>query len=116
MFEEALEEAGLGVKLHVISAREDAFDFVRQDDKYEDTPIPDVTLLDWNLPNAEAEDLLHLLKDTYPDIPVIVITGSEPYREILEEEAVRADDYRCKPTDPDEYNELIQHCIELYRQ
>lgn len=71
-------------EFHVASDGDEALDFLYQRGDYADAPLPNLVLLDWNLPGTDGEEVLAELKND-PDrkhVPVVVITGSEFDREI----------------------------------
>src|SRR5258708_13145331 len=37
--------------------------------------VPDVAIVDLKLPDGSGLDLLHRIKETYADVPVIILTG-----------------------------------------
>ena len=70
--------------------------------------IPDLILLDMFFPEESGMDILKSLKETYPDIKVLVITAM--HRESLNKEvkAAGADDILYKPIDMDDLTLAIQ--------
>lgn len=61
--------------------------------------IPDILLVDWNLPVVDGLDVLHWLKGSrYSDIPVIFLTSRNTEGDIVTALTDGADDYIIKPT------------------
>ena len=61
--------------------------------------IPDILLIDWNLPVVDGLDVLHWLKGSrYSDIPVIFLTSRNTEGDIVTALTDGADDYIIKPT------------------
>ena len=60
---------------------------------------PDLILLDWNLPELEAEELVPVLREKYTNISVIVLSGRPEIRS--EALAVGADAFVSKADPPD---------------
>lgn len=63
---------------------------------------PDLVLLDLGLPVITGESLLKEIKDTYPEIKVIILTGKDQLNTVLEGFALGADDFVKKPFQTEE--------------
>lgn len=65
----------------------------------EKSPLPDVILLDWNLPKVSGGNVLHRLKEhrTMRRIPVLVFSSSEADRDIQDAYDGHANGYVRKP-------------------
>ena len=60
--------------------------------------VPDVLLIDWNLPKVDGLDVLHWLKGSrYENIPVIFLTSRKDEDDIVKALSDGADDYITKP-------------------
>ncbi len=60
--------------------------------------VPDVLLIDWNLPKVGGLDVLHWLKGSrYDNIPVIFLTSRNTEDDIVTALTDGADDYMVKP-------------------
>lgn len=79
------------------------------------TPVPDLILLDLNLPRMDGRELLaHLKGDpNLRRIPVIVLTTSKAQTDVLKAYDLHANAYLNKPFDPDEYPAIV-HAIEEF--
>ena len=108
LLEEAFEEASLETTVHAVSTGEAALDFVNQHGEYDDAPQPDVVLLDWSLPKMDGDEVLSELTTNSPEIPVVILTGSNPLKEAVESMTSQADAYLTKPTEPDAYTEILR--------
>lgn len=97
---EALKKSNLSATLHVVSDGEQALQFLERSEPYENAPLPDLMLLDLNLPRLSGEEVLAELK-THPTnrrIPVIVLTSSQAQEDILKAYDRHANCYIVKPT------------------
>ena len=63
------------------------------------TDLPDVALLDWNLPDGQGADLCRELWQRWPRLPLLMLTVRDDTRDILAGFACGADDYVTKPFD-----------------
>lgn len=107
---EALEDAKMRNNVSVARDGQEALDFLRGEDGFEDTPRPDLILLDLNLPKKDGREVLRIVKDD-PDlksIPVVVLTTSGDEKDVLESYEHRANAYIVKPMDFDQFFKAIQ--------
>lgn len=107
---EALEEAKVRNRLHVVSDGVEAMAFLRRDGRYAEAPRPDLILLDLNLPRMDGREVLgQLKKDTLlRRIPVVVLTTSEAEKDILEAYELHANAYIVKPVDLAQFLEIVK--------
>ena len=105
----ALEQGKLGNNLHVVTDGVEALDFLRQTGEYDDTPRPDLILLDLNMPRKDGQDVLKELKadDDLCRIPVVVLTSSESEEDIAKSYELNANAYLTKPVDFDGFIEIV---------
>lgn len=60
--------------------------------------VPDILIVDWNLPTVDGLDVLHWLKGSrYDDIPVIFLTSRNTEDDIVRALTDGADDFIIKP-------------------
>ena len=105
LFRKALEEAGLNFALTVIDDGSQALAFVRGEREYAGNPVPDLVVLDLNLPKHEGIEILKAieLSRRFEGAPV-VITSSSPWPPRLTgSERLRVSRYIPKPPDLDAF-------------
>ena len=88
--------------------------------------IPDVAIVDLKLPDGSGLDLLHRIKESYPDVSVIILTGHATVDSAVKALKVGAEDYVTKPVDLPRLQVILksvedkqmmkQEIIELRRQ
>jgi DNA-binding NtrC family response regulator len=61
--------------------------------------VPDVAIVDLKLPDGSGLDLLHQVKETYPDVSVVILTGHATVDSAVKALKVGAEDYVTKPVD-----------------
>ncbi len=61
--------------------------------------VPDAAIVDLKLPDGSGLDLLHRIKETYPDVSVIILTGHATVDSAVKALKVGAEDYVTKPVD-----------------
>lgn len=81
---EALEEAKILSKLSVIKDGKEAIEFAGKVGKYGNADVPDLILLDINLPKKNGHEVLTFIKksDHLKHIPVIMLTTSSAEKDI----------------------------------
>jgi two-component system, chemotaxis family, response regulator Rcp1 len=91
----ALERAKLRNRVHVAQDGVAALDFLQ-------THMPDLILLDLNLPKLDGREVLERVKndDRVRHIPVIVVTSSEAEADVARSYRLNANAYVTKPIDP----------------
>ena len=97
--QEALEEAKVANRLHVVRNGEDALAFLRREGEFTDAPCPDIILLDLNLPRMNGAEVLEAIRSD-PDLthlPVIVLTTSSADEDVLRSYQLHANSYVRKP-------------------
>jgi chemotaxis family two-component system response regulator Rcp1 len=112
---EAFKEGKVNNALHVVQNGEDAMAFLKQEEKYQDVPRPDLILLDLNLPKKDGREVLEEIKSE-PDlkrIPVVILTTSKAEEDILRTYNLHANCYINKPVDLDEFIRIAKS-IENY--
>ena len=105
LIEEALVEAGVPAKLHVVSDGESALAFIERADASDDAICPQLLLLDLNIPKKSGTEILDRVRRSTKcgNIPVIVVTSSDSPQDRELTSRLGATRYFRKPTDYDEY-------------
>ena len=110
---EALKEAKLKNKISVVRDGEQALAFLYKEGIYAHEDIPQLVLLDINLPKIDGKEVLGRIKSD-PDlkkIPVVILTTSSSEKDILEAYNNYANCYITKPVDLDKFIDVI-HTVE----
>lgn len=58
---------------------------------------PSLVLLDLGLPDIQGETVLKIIREDFPDLPVVILTAKSKPQEIAEGLNLGADDYLAKP-------------------
>ncbi len=69
---------------------------------YLDDNWADLVLLDLQLPDVRGESLCRQIKETYPEIPLIILTAKDQTKDVVKGFQIGADDYITKPFDSEE--------------
>jgi CheY-like chemotaxis protein len=107
---EALREARVQNRLHVVGDGAEAMAFLRREGRYAQAPQPDLVLLDLNLPRKDGREVLAEIKADAKlrHIPVVVLTTSAAERDVASSYALHANCYVTKPMELDHYLEAVR--------
>ncbi len=107
---EALEDCKMINNLHVAEDGEIALDYLFRTAGHEDIPIPDLIILDLNLPRLDGREVLEKIKsdDRLKLIPVVILTTSEADEDILKMYELHANCYITKPLNLERFFEVVK--------
>ncbi|WP_033342914.1 response regulator [Catenuloplanes japonicus] len=116
MTQEAFEEHKLRNRLTVVSDGAEALAYLRQEGKYENSILPDLILLDLNLPRRDGREVLEEIKrdEKLRRIPVVVLTTSQADEDILRSYQLHANAYVTKPVDFDRFIAVVRQIDEFF--
>jgi len=105
LVKEVLREGKIYVNLIVAEDGEEAIAYLRKEDKYKDVELPDLILLDLNMPKKSGHELLDDMKgdNNLKHIPVIVMTVSNAEEDVLKSYNLHANAYIVKPVELDQF-------------
>jgi len=108
--QEALSEGKVRNRVHVVMDGEAAMAFLRREGEYADVPLPDLILLDLNLPKKDGREVLREIKEdeNLKHIPVVVLTTSSADEDILRSYNLHANCYITKPIDFDRFIYVVR--------
>jgi two-component system, chemotaxis family, response regulator Rcp1 len=107
---EALKENKVRNNLHHVLDGVEAMRFLRRGAPYAGVPVPDLILLDLNLPRKDGREVLEEIKGD-PElrlVPVVVLTTSAAERDLIKSYNLHANAYIIKPIDLDRFIEVVQ--------
>ncbi len=112
---EALKDAKVLNEIYVAKDGVEAMDFLNKKEKFAKAPIPDMILLDLNLPRKDGREVLAEIKKDpkLKHIPVIVLTTSKADEDIIKSYNLHANAYITKPVDLNRFVEII-HTLEEF--
>ncbi len=98
---EAFREGRLNHRLSVAEDGEEALQFLRRQGRYDKVLLPDLILLDLNLPRMDGREVLAEVKRDpgLQMIPVVVLTTSDLETDVQHAYAHHANCYLTKPVD-----------------
>jgi CheY-like chemotaxis protein len=116
LFSEALRRWGWKHHLSHASDGEEAMDFLRRRGRFSDAPVPDLIVLDLNLPIMSGRDVL---KEIRPDpvlgqIAVVILTTSSTDCDVVQAFGLLDGAYFVKPAAFGDYADIIDRMKELW--
>jgi two-component system response regulator len=109
LFSRAFARSGLGGVLKDVGSAEEALLVLNRTGPFAQLARPRLIILDLGLPQLDGRDFLALLRSQlrYKDIPIIILSGSENYRDIQHCRELQVVEYLVKPTSMEELIALI---------
>jgi len=106
---EAFEDVKIVVKLSIVKDGKEAIDFIDRNGKYAGETLPDLLLLDVNLPKKNGHEVLKYIKgkDALKQIPVIMLTTSSTELDINLSYNNYANCYITKPVEVNDFLAII---------
>lgn len=113
---EALEEGKIINKLSVARDGQEALDFLNKEGKFQTSELPDLILLDVNLPKKNGHEVLKYIKthQVFRSIPVIMLTTSSSQKDINESYKNYANCYITKPIELSDFMKAIGKIEEFW--
>ncbi len=113
---EGLAEGKLLNNLHVVSNGEEAMAYLRRQGVYAHAPLPDLILLDLNLPRKDGREVLAEVKadGELSSIPVVVLTSSESEEDVKKSYHLHANCYIAKPIRFGEFVRVVKMIEEFW--
>ncbi len=113
---EAFKESQIKAKMKVVTTGEEAMDYLKGGEKRGDDPMPDLILLDLNLPRMDGRALLRRLKSdpVLKSLPIIVLSSSSLETDIREVYDMNANCYIVKPSDLEGFFKVAKSLKEFW--
>ena len=107
---EAFEEARIKNNVTVLKDGEEAIRYLTRKPPYENAVLPDIILLDINLPKIDGKEVLSFIKSNprLKQIPVVMLTTSSSESDVSDAYEANANCYITKPVDVNKFFEVIR--------
>lgn len=108
--QEVFSEFKMHNNLHVVNDGVEALKLLYRDKQYINIPLPDLILLDLNLPKKDGREVLEEIKadKNLKHIPVVVLTTSKAEQDIFKAYDLHANCYITKPVELDQFIAVIK--------
>jgi CheY-like chemotaxis protein len=108
--QEVLKEGKIYNHLNVVEDGEKAIAFLNRIEPYINAPLPDLILLDLNLPRRNGLEVLGIIKtnEALKHIPVVVFTTSQAEEDITSAYNLHANCYITKPIDLEQFTKSVK--------
>jgi len=112
----AFQQAKLVANLHHVDDGKKCLEFLRRQPPYSDAPVPDIVLLDLDMPVMDGRQVLaEIVKDdALKHLAVVVLTTRDERAEILRMYQLRCNSYICKPAEFDKYVDVIKKLADYW--
>ncbi len=113
---EALKDAKVLNEIFVARDGVEALEFLHRKGRFSKVPLPDLILLDLNLPKKDGREVLAEIKEDpiLKHIPVVVLTTSKADEDIVKTYNLHANAYITKPVDLARFAEIIHVLNEFW--
>ncbi len=107
---EVLNENKIFNSVYIVKDGVEAMDFLHTKGKYQESPKPDLIILDLNLPRKDGREVLAEIKsdDELKRIPVVIMTISQAEEDIFKSYNLHANCFVTKPIDLDQFIKVIK--------
>ena len=115
LVERNLERERVGNVLDRVRDGAEALAYLRREAPFEDSPRPDVILLDLRLPKLDGHEVLEIIKrdPELTTIPVVVMTTSDAERDRSRAYEQNVNSYLVKPVDFEKFRQMVRD-LSLY--
>lgn len=110
LLQEVLKRGKIDVDLQTVEDGIEAMSYLKKENKYKDVELPDLVLLDLNLPLKSGHEVLAEMKEdeNLRYIPVIVMTISRDDEDVLKSYHLHANAYIIKPIEINQFIDAIK--------
>ena len=110
LIKEVLSDGKIANLLHNVKDGVQAMAFLRKEGSYVNVVMPDLIILDLNLPKKDGREVLSEIKDDpeLKKIPVVIMTTSQAEEDILKSYNLHANCYITKPIDLNQFIKVVK--------
>jgi two-component system response regulator len=116
LIKEVLSDGKIANLLHNVKDGVQAMAFLRKEGSYVNVVMPDLIILDLNLPKKDGREVLSEIKDDpeLKKIPVVIMTTSQAEEDILKSYNLHANCYITKPIDLNQFIKVVKSIEEFW--
>ena len=107
--QKAFRQGRIANHITVAKNGEEAMEILRRQNKHADASVPDLILLDLNLPRKSGQEVLNEIKSdpVLKHIPVVVLTSSKAELDVVKTYDLHANSYIIKPVSMEKFAETV---------
>jgi chemotaxis family two-component system response regulator Rcp1 len=111
----AFKKSKFAGNLNIVTDGEQALLFLNQEDPYSKVPVPDLVLLDLNLPRMDGRTFLRRVKSQpkFMDLKIVVLTSSQLDSDVREVLDMRANGYLVKPLELQGFFKMVDDLMDF---
>ncbi|NDF12114.1 MAG: response regulator [Proteobacteria bacterium] len=112
----AFQKAMLPSQITVVSTGEDAIAMLYKDKSTVADLLPDLILLDLNLPRLNGQEVLKTIKehDKLRHIPVVVLSSSRAKFDVVKSYNLHANGYVVKPASAERFQDMVKYLEQFW--
>ncbi len=112
----AIGRANVNAKIHSLTIGDQVMPFLLKEHPHEQSPTPDIIILDLNIPGMNGKEVLTAIKthEKLKVIPVIVISSSDYEKDVRECLMAHANCYLRKPQRLQELSDIIGSIVRFW--
>ncbi|MBI4376264.1 MAG: response regulator [Elusimicrobia bacterium] len=112
----SLEQGKVKLRLDVVEDGVKAMDYLNQRGVYADTPLPDLVLLDLNLPRKDGRQVIEEIRASarLRCLPIVVLTTSSADADILRSYSLGANCYITKPAGFEDLVKIVRQIEDFW--
>jgi two-component system, chemotaxis family, response regulator Rcp1 len=113
---ESFDDARLKVDMHHVEDGEQCMAFLLRQPPFQDSPRPDLILLDINMPRMDGFEVMQRIRenDMINRIPVVVLTTSADHLDVNRMYELRCSSYMIKPVNFENFTQGIRQLADYW--
>lgn len=116
LIQRSLRQINIATNLNVVGDGKELTDFLYRLGKFRQAPLPDLILLDLNLPKKNGYEVLAEIKshEELKRVPIVVLTTSSSEQDMQRSYSLHANCYIIKPSSQKEFQEAISKVVDYW--
>jgi two-component system response regulator len=112
----ALRDCGPNIHLHHVDDGAKCLAFLRRQPPYENVPVPDLVLLDLNMPVMDGREALKAIQadEALRHLPVVILSTSREQNDINSMYRLGCNSYVAKPVNFERFVELMGQLVDYW--